>query len=109
MGGPTRLLGHRRLRRQTKAMTRSARWVIRGLAALLMIAAAPAFAQSSPPADSVKTENVGARLVSERIALVPGTTAWLALHFTIRPGWHTYWLNPGDAGEKTDIAWTLPP
>jgi thiol:disulfide interchange protein DsbD len=64
----------------------------------------PAHAQ-----DSVKTDNVTARLVSERIALVPGGTAWLALHFTIRPGWHTYWLNPGDAGEKTEITWTLPP
>ena len=58
--------------------------------------------------DSVRTENVTARLVSERIALTPGRTAWVALHLTIRPGWHTYWLNPGDAGEKTEIAWTLP-
>lgn len=58
--------------------------------------------------DSVKTDNVTARLVSERIALTPGRAAWVALHLTIRPGWHTYWLNPGDAGEKTEIAWTLP-
>ena len=80
-----------------------------GFAALLWLAAAPAHAQIAPPTDTVKTDNVTARLVSERIALVPGGTAWLALHFTIRPGWHTYWLNPGDAGEKTDIVWTLPP
>ncbi|MFO0987560.1 MAG: protein-disulfide reductase DsbD family protein [Alphaproteobacteria bacterium] len=43
------------------------------------------------------------------MALVPGGTAWVALHLAIRPGWHTYWLNPGDAGEPTEIAWTLPP
>ncbi len=71
--------------------------------------AAPSQAETPSAGDSVKTENVAARLVSERIALVPGRTAWVALHFTIRPGWHTYWLNPGDAGEPTHIAWTLPP
>ena len=90
-------------------MTRRASAVFLWLAALLWLAAAPAHAQSAPPSDSAKTENVTARLVSERIGLVPGGTAWLALHFTIRPGWHTYWLNPGDAGEPTEIAWTLPP
>src|SRR4029078_6340306 len=79
------------------------------LAAAAWLVAAPAIAQDSAASDTVKTDNVSARLVSERIALVPGETAWLALHLTIRPGWHTYWLNPGDAGEKTEIAWTLPP
>jgi thiol:disulfide interchange protein len=70
-----------------------------------------AFAAGVPAAaqDTIRTDNVTARLLSERIALTPGTTAWVALHLTIRPGWHTYWLNPGDAGEKTEIAWTLPP
>ena len=24
-------------------------------------------------------------------------------------GWHTYWINPGDAGLATTITWTLPP
>jgi thiol:disulfide interchange protein DsbD len=79
-------------------------WLAAAWPAATWLAAAPAHAQ-----DSVKTDNVTARLVSERIGLVPGQTAWLALHFQIRPGWHTYWLNPGDAGEATQIAWTLPP
>jgi thiol:disulfide interchange protein DsbD len=63
----------------------------------------------SAAADSIKTENVTARLVSERIALEPGATAWVALQLEIRPGWHTYWINPGDAGEKTALTWRLPP
>ncbi|HEY7607829.1 MAG TPA: thioredoxin family protein [Alphaproteobacteria bacterium] len=82
---------------------------MRVVVAAAWLAAAPAHAQDSAASDTVKTENVAARLLSERIALVPGETAWLALHLAIRPGWHTYWLNPGDAGEKTEIAWTLPP
>ncbi|MCW5773623.1 MAG: thioredoxin family protein [Rhodospirillaceae bacterium] len=80
------------------------------LAAAFWLAAGAALAQDAAPApDTARTDNVTARLISERIALVPGRTAWVALHLTIRPGWHTYWLNPGDAGEKTEIAWTLPP
>ena len=33
----------------------------------------------------------------------------LALVEDIRPGWHTYWINPGEAGQPTEIKWTLPP
>ena len=29
--------------------------------------------------------------------------------FDIRDGWHTYWRNPGDSGQATRLAWTLPP
>ncbi len=90
-------------------MARTRRVIAAGLWLATLAWLAPALAQTSPPSDSVKTENVTARLVSERIALVPGGTAWVALHLAIRPGWHTYWLNPGDAGEPTEIAWTLPP
>ena len=32
----------------------------------------------------------------------------VALVEDIRPGWHTYWVNPGEAGEPTEIQWTLP-
>ncbi len=31
------------------------------------------------------------------------------LHLTMDPDWHTYWINPGDAGIPTTIKWTLPP
>ena len=32
----------------------------------------------------------------------------VAFHFAIAPGWHIYWLNPGQTGLPTQIAWTLP-
>ncbi|HKX77808.1 MAG TPA: protein-disulfide reductase DsbD domain-containing protein, partial [Novosphingobium sp.] len=38
----------------------------------------------------------------------PGETATLALHFKPDPGWHGYWLNPGDAGFGMTLEWTLP-
>ena len=38
----------------------------------------------------------------------PGSTLYVALVQNIDTGWHTYWRNPGDAGEPTKITWTLP-
>ncbi len=57
----------------------------------------------------VATDNVKARLVSEANAIVPGQSVWVALELDIRDGWHTYWRNPGDSGQATSLAWSLPP
>jgi thiol:disulfide interchange protein DsbD len=51
---------------------------------------------------------VEARLVSEQTEIAPGKTVTVALVEKIRDGWHTYWINPGEAGEPTEIHWTLP-
>ncbi|NBC47147.1 MAG: hypothetical protein GVY22_03970, partial [Gammaproteobacteria bacterium] len=47
----------------------------------------------------VETEHLVARLIAESAAVVPGGNVELALVFDLRPGWHTYWRNPGDSGE----------
>jgi thiol:disulfide interchange protein DsbD len=59
-------------------------------------------------ANPVTTENVTARLVAERMEVAPGDRLDLALVFEIRPGWHTYWRNPGDSGDPPRVHWTLP-
>ena len=53
-------------------------------------------------------EDVKVSLLSESSALVPGKAAWLAIHLQHEPHWHTYWVNPGDSGLATKIAWQLP-
>jgi thiol:disulfide interchange protein DsbD len=30
------------------------------------------------------------------------------LYFKLEPGWHIYWINPGDAGQPPRVQWTLP-
>ena len=59
------------------------------------------------------TESASAKvtveLLSEVGAIAPGETFWVALHQRIAPGWHTYWMNPGDSGEPLKIDWALPP
>jgi thiol:disulfide interchange protein DsbD len=57
---------------------------------------------------AVADDLVQARLVAETIATRPGDTVWLAVELAMKPGWHTYWRNPGDAGQATEIAWSLP-
>ncbi|MGO9323150.1 MAG: protein-disulfide reductase DsbD family protein [Terracidiphilus sp.] len=37
-----------------------------------------------------------------------GGTNNAGLYFKLEPGWHVYWLNPGDSGEPPRISWTLP-
>src|SRR5579862_3281881 len=51
---------------------------------------------------------VHARLIAEHDAVTPGGTVSVAFEQDIREGWHTYWMNPGDVGQPTTLAWTLP-
>ncbi|MBK7593337.1 MAG: thioredoxin family protein [Betaproteobacteria bacterium] len=59
-------------------------------------------------AEPVRTPRVEAELIAERTALVPGEPLTVALRLKMIPGWHVYWLNPGDSGLPTTIAWALP-
>ncbi len=40
--------------------------------------------------------------------VAPGGQVTLAILMQPAPGWHGYWLNPGDAGQPLVIDWTLP-
>ena len=58
---------------------------------------------SQPASPKVRVE-----LLSEVRAIAPGESFWVALHQRVTPGWHTYWMNPGDSGEPVRVEWTLP-
>jgi thiol:disulfide interchange protein len=64
--------------------------------------AGPVLAQVGP------SPHAHVRLVADAKAAAPGSTLWVAVVLDQDAGWHTYWRNPGDAGEATQIAWTLP-
>jgi thiol:disulfide interchange protein DsbD len=38
----------------------------------------------------------------------PGDVIWAGLEMDMPRPWHTYWRNGGDAGQATEIKWTLP-
>jgi thiol:disulfide interchange protein DsbD len=76
-------------------------------ALLLALLLSPAFAQAQS-FPLVKGQHVDAQLVPEQLAAVPGETTWVALRLIHMEKWHTYWINPGDAGKPTEIKWNLP-
>jgi thiol:disulfide interchange protein DsbD len=39
----------------------------------------------------------------------PPSIMTVGLHIELAPGWHLYWINPGDAGLAPEIIWELPP
>jgi len=80
---------------------RNLKWWLLGLALF-----APAVYALS--GNTVATDNVKAGLLSEQNSIAPGQSIWVALELDIRDGWHTYWRNPGDSGQATQIAWSLP-
>jgi len=59
-------------------------------------------------AQPVAGEHVDAQLIAETTTAVPGEILWTALRLDHIQNWHTYWINPGDAGKPTEITWQLP-
>ncbi len=53
--------------------------------------------------------HVVAELTPEKTSVQAGEPFGVILHLHMDPEWHTYWINPGDAGLATSIKWTLPP
>jgi len=70
--------------------------------------AAQAQTQAQAPSSQAATEQVQVRLVASVDAVHPGEQIVLGVQQRIIPHWHTYWVNPGDSGLATTIAWTLP-
>ncbi len=58
-------------------------------------------------AQPLRQNAIQPELVVESPAVAGGETE-LAILMHTRPGWHGYWLNPGDAGLPMSIEWTLP-
>jgi thiol:disulfide interchange protein/DsbC/DsbD-like thiol-disulfide interchange protein len=75
----------------------------RFLLALFALVAAPVLAQSS-----VDLAHTTVELASEAKAPAPGQRFTIGVVMTPKPGWHTYWKNPGDSGIPTSARWTVP-
>ena len=84
---------------------------IRGLitVCLMVWLAGSAGAQDFLELDLDGGPEVRARLIAKETALTPGRTATVGLWLQMKPGWHTYWQNPGESGLATTLEWELPP
>lgn len=79
-------------------------WVYLVYAIISMAGAQAAFGQAA----AERPPLVRVELLPEKAAARAGDTITIALRQIIKPGWHTYWSNPGDSGEPTRIEWKLP-
>jgi thiol:disulfide interchange protein DsbD len=75
-----------------------------GLGMVLCLFAGATAALAAAP----RGRHVKASLIAETDAVRPGQPLVAGLRLQMEPGWHTYWLNPGDAGLPTKARWQLP-
>ncbi|HQS13309.1 MAG: hypothetical protein B7Y62_08175 [Sphingomonadales bacterium 35-56-22] len=71
----------------------------------LMLAFGGAYAQT--PANA-SPQNVRASIDIETNRPAPGDVVTVAIVMDPKPGWHDYWVNPGDAGTPLELEWQLP-
>ena len=73
-----------------------------------LLVSASVFAAAAVAA-AQKTDYASVELVAEQ-ASVPAAGGRITTGFFLQPdpGWHAYWLNPGDAGKAPSMDWTLP-
>ena len=67
----------------------------------LFVAAGMAHAQVPP-------QYVRASMETETQSPAPGDIVTVAIVMDPKPGWHDYWVNPGDAGTPLELSWILP-
>jgi thiol:disulfide interchange protein/DsbC/DsbD-like thiol-disulfide interchange protein len=72
-------------------------------------ASEPITATCGGASETVSQPHVTAELIPQSTLVSAGQSFDVILHLHMDPGWHTYWINPGDAGLATTIDWTLPP
>lgn len=60
-------------------------------------------------AEPVRTEHALVDLLVQARSTAPGVPFFAGVRIRLDPGWHTYWINPGEAGMETRVKWDLPP
>jgi thiol:disulfide interchange protein/DsbC/DsbD-like thiol-disulfide interchange protein len=76
------------------------------LCVAVLLAACAGFPVAAAESNLVTTGHDTASLVSENDGFVPGQALIVGLRLRLAPGWHSYWSNPGDAGEAPTISVT---
>lgn len=72
---------------------------------LILFICVASLAQTGWAAESqpVTSEHDVATLVTDRDSVGPDQAVRVGLRLKLKPGWHTYWLNAGDAGEAPTL------
>jgi DsbC/DsbD-like thiol-disulfide interchange protein len=82
------------------------RFIAISAGSVLALAMAVALGTRAPT--QAPTRHSSVSLVAATEGVVPGRRLWVGLHFRMDPGWHIYWVNPGDSGQPPTVKWDLP-
>lgn len=83
--------------------------MIRYLSAAFILAAALVFPnKGSAIVVEDETDKVTASIITSSENLNPEQDIDVLIRLKMHDDWHTYWLNPGDAGLSTQVKWQLP-
>jgi len=63
----------------------------------------------APLSAGVKSGHASASLLQGSDSYQAGRPVTVAIRLSIEPGWHSYWVNPGEGGMPLKALWTLPP
>lgn len=75
---------------------------------LLALFVSAGIAHAQIPAASTPPQNVRASIDAETRRPAPGDIVTVAIVMDPKPGWHDYWVNPGDAGTPLELEWKMP-
>ncbi|WP_420391840.1 protein-disulfide reductase DsbD family protein [Acuticoccus sp.] len=56
---------------------------------------------------TIAAEHIEAEIALRNVVTAPGEAVDVAIRHEVAPGWHTYWINPGDSGEPPILDWSL--
>lgn len=71
------------------------------LATCFSVAAATLCHAAAPAPGGEHADLVTATMLADVDAVAPGSSFTLGVRLKMKPHWHTYWLNPGEAGDAT--------
>ena len=52
--------------------------------------------------------NSSVEILTQDVVKISENNYLIGVKYKFDPGWHTYWINPGDSGEKAIFNWNLP-
>jgi DsbC/DsbD-like thiol-disulfide interchange protein len=80
----------------------------RALSETLVAAAIVCVCAAEIGGQSVPASHGTVALIARDDVLEAGRVVSIGVLFDLQPGWHIYWVNPGDAGDPPRIQWELP-
>lgn len=73
-----------------------------------LLALAPAARADGPLPPRIAKAQIQVELASDVTAVAPGEVVHVGVVFKPEPGWHLYWMNPGDTGQPTEVTFEGP-